>query len=69
MTQMSSRLSPDVRQIEGLHVLVVEDLFLVAEVIADLLEDCGCQVIGPVSRVASALILVKQRSWTVHCWM
>ena len=38
---------------------MVEDLFLVAEVIADLLEDCGCQVIGPVSRVESALKLVE----------
>jgi CheY-like chemotaxis protein len=44
----------------GLRVLVVEDTFLVAEVIADLLDSCGCTVLGPVPRVASALPMVRE---------
>lgn len=43
----------------GLRVLVVEDILLVADVIQDQLESCGCTVVGPVSRVQSALRLVE----------
>ncbi|RWF71573.1 MAG: response regulator [Mesorhizobium sp.] len=39
----------------GLHVLVVEDAFLVAMDLSDLLTDCGCDVIGPASSVKQAL--------------
>lgn len=35
------------RLLEGLRVLVVEDNLLLAEVTKILLEDCGCQVVGP----------------------
>lgn len=37
------------------RVLVVEDEALVAMLIEELLEDCGCSVVGPCSSVATAL--------------
>lgn len=39
----------------GLHVLVVEDAFLVALDLSDQLTDSGCDVIGPASSVKQAL--------------
>jgi CheY-like chemotaxis protein len=45
--------------LEGLRVLLVEDEAMVAMMIEDMLCDLGCQVIGPVSRVASALDLLE----------
>jgi CheY-like chemotaxis protein len=55
-------MTPMVRapaDLTGLRVLVVEDILLVAEVIQDQLESCGCTVVGPASRVESALQLVE----------
>jgi len=40
---------------QRLRVLVVEDNFLIAEMISDLLQECGCQVIGPAPSLAAAL--------------
>ena len=45
--------------LSGLRVLVLEDSFLVAEVIAETLEAGGCDVVGPVSRVDSALPIAR----------
>src|SRR3954470_24551689 len=42
------------------RVLVVEDEWLIAEVLKETLEDAGYQVIGPVSRVAPALRLIEE---------
>ncbi len=42
----------------GLRVLVLEDVFLVAEAIAAELASHGCDVVGPTPRVASALSLL-----------
>lgn len=39
----------------GLHVLVLEDAFLVALDLSDQLTDLGCDVIGPASSVKQAL--------------
>lgn len=44
----------------GTRILVVEDNFLAAEVVRDMLESSGCTVIGPVGRVAEGLRLVEQ---------
>jgi CheY-like chemotaxis protein len=41
--------------LSGLRVLVVEDMFLVAMDLSDLLADSGCEVIGPASTVKQAL--------------
>jgi CheY-like chemotaxis protein len=41
--------------LEGLRVLVVEDEFLVATLIEDMLTSAGCVVSGPIPRLAEAL--------------
>jgi DNA-binding response OmpR family regulator len=42
-------------ELKGARVLVVEDEFLVASLIEDMLESAGCIVSGPMPRVADAL--------------
>lgn len=42
------------------RLLVVEDEFMVAEHIAMLLEDFGCQVVGPVGTIEEALEAVAE---------
>src|SRR5262245_40533288 len=44
----------------GTRILVVEDNFLAAEVVRDMLESNGCTVIGPVGRVAEGVRLAEQ---------
>lgn len=44
----------------GLRLLVVEDEFAIAEYIAILLEDLGCDVVGPVATVPEALVAVSE---------
>ncbi len=46
--------------LEGLRVLVVEDEFLVATLIEDMLRSAGCVVSGPVPRLAEALDAVHR---------
>lgn len=41
--------------LQGRRILVVEDEFLVAMLIQDILESAGCMVMGPVPRLAEAL--------------
>ena len=48
-------------ELRGLKVLVVEDNFLIAELIRSLLDECGCETIGPAPRVSMALDLVDGR--------
>lgn len=45
--------------LNGLRVLVVEDNLLLAEVICDVLETYGCEVVGPVPDVAEGLVLAR----------
>ena len=49
--------------LEGIRVLVVEDEFLVATVIEDMLESAGCVVSGPIPRVAEALDAVEHGTY------
>ena len=44
----------------GLRVLVVEDEMMVSMLIEDMLEDLGCKVVGPASRLDEALALAKE---------
>ena len=46
--------------LEGIRVLVVEDEFLVASLIEDMLTSAGCVVSGPVSRLPEALDAVDR---------
>ncbi|SEN79420.1 CheY chemotaxis protein or a CheY-like REC (receiver) domain [Rhodospirillales bacterium URHD0017] len=50
------------RLLEGLKVLVVEDNLLLAEVTKLLLEDSGCQVVGPAGWLQRGLELAEQES-------
>jgi CheY-like chemotaxis protein len=47
-------------RLRSLPVLVVEDESLVAMLLEDMLHDLGCEVVGPVSRVADALALLER---------
>jgi DNA-binding response OmpR family regulator len=42
-------------ELEGVKVLVVEDEFLVAALIEEMLKSAGCLVSGPIPRLAEAL--------------
>jgi DNA-binding response OmpR family regulator len=44
----------------GLRLLVVEDEYMIAEHIGLLLEDLGCDVVGPVSTIEEALAAVDE---------
>ena len=48
--------------LQGLRILVVEDIYLVAEVICEQLRDCGCEVVGPVGQLNEALALARQET-------
>lgn len=52
-----SSMPPELR---GLRILVVEDNFLMAESVRDLLDECGCETVGPAPRLAVALALAGQ---------
>jgi len=49
-------------ELGGLRILVVEDNFLVAENLRELLSERGCDVIGPAPRVEVALGLLAANS-------
>jgi CheY-like chemotaxis protein len=44
----------------GARVLVVEDESLLAETLCDLMQDAGCEPVGPAATVAEALRLIDQ---------
>lgn len=44
----------------GPRVLVVEDESLLAETLCDLMQDAGCEPVGPAATVAAALSLIEQ---------
>ncbi len=44
----------------GLRVLVVEDEMMVSMLIEDMLEDLGCKVVGPASRLDEAMALAAE---------
>lgn len=43
------------QHLSGRKILVVEDEWMIAEHLSMLLEDLGCEVVGPVANVADAL--------------
>src|SRR5438128_10265294 len=51
---------PAAGDLHGLKILVVEDNFLVAELLRELLVDCGCNVVGPAPGVDAGLDLMGQ---------
>lgn len=51
--------------LNGVRVLIVEDEAAIAMLLEDMLLDFGCEVVGPVARVAAALEAVKDESFGV----
>ena len=43
-----------------LKILVVEDNLLIAETIGDLVESCGCAVVGPIGDLEGGLALLEE---------
>jgi CheY-like chemotaxis protein len=57
---MASQQNFNIPDLKGLRVLVVEDMFLVAEELCHSLQDWGCEVVGPAAGVDEALKLVER---------
>lgn len=53
---------PDLGQLAGSRILLIEDDFLVGETIFALLEDEGAQVLGPIGSVDEALVVIAQQA-------
>tara|TARA_B100000614_G_scaffold255839_1_gene273437 strand:- start:531 stop:989 length:459 start_codon:yes stop_codon:yes gene_type:complete len=53
------RSSANLGSLSGRRVLVVEDEMLIAMMIEDMLKELDCVVVGPASRVSTALALVE----------
>jgi CheY-like chemotaxis protein len=51
--------------LNGRRVLVVEDEALVSMLLEDMLDDLGCQIVGPMMRVQDALMLVRDESQVI----
>jgi CheY-like chemotaxis protein len=49
----------DTKDLAGLKILVVEDSFLVADLIQELLESTGCHVVGPVGDLSKGVKLAQ----------
>jgi len=47
------------RSLEGIRVLVVEDDYLIAQLLDEMLRSTGCVVLGPLARLADALGAAK----------
>jgi CheY-like chemotaxis protein len=56
----SSETPPGV--LDGLRILLVEDDFLVGQVIMELLEDAGATVLGPLGSVEQALAFIAEKA-------
>jgi DNA-binding response OmpR family regulator len=48
--------------LRGCKVLVVEDEMMIAMLIEDMLEELGCELIGPASKVERALELIASET-------
>lgn len=60
MMTTTTSAGPKESVLEGLRVLIVEDAFLVAVRLQQMVEDLGCEVIGPVPTVADAMEAIAQ---------
>ncbi|MCD6074295.1 MAG: response regulator [Rhodospirillales bacterium] len=53
--------------LEGFRILVVEDDFLVAEVLIDILTDAGAEVVGPFGWVDEGVGAINENVGTLDC--
>lgn len=59
--------------IDGKRILVIEDEFIVAAMLCDILEDAGAEALGPVGRVSEGLNVIASEQfdaavldWNLH---
>ena len=50
------------QSLEGIRVLVVEDDYLIAQLLDEMLRSTGCVVLGPLPRLADALDAAKRET-------
>lgn len=50
------------RSLSGLRILVVEDEFMIADMLAAMLEDLGCVVVGPFAETRGGLHAIESKS-------
>lgn len=48
----------DLERLRGLRILIVEDTFMLADELNEILEDLGCVIVGPAARASEASDLV-----------
>ncbi len=53
---------PGLASLEGRLILIVEDDYLVAQALVDLLDDAGAEVVGPIGWIDEALAYVEDDS-------
>jgi DNA-binding response OmpR family regulator len=44
----------------GLRILIVEDELLVAMLVEEMLQDLGCEIVGPISTLEEAIATIRQ---------
>lgn len=59
MTEVSPVIQSN-SSLDGRRILVIEDDFLVAQVLMDLLEEAGAQVLGPIGWIDDALTFIER---------
>jgi CheY-like chemotaxis protein len=52
----------DAPSLHGRTVLIIEDDYLVAMVVMEILEDAGARVLGPIGTVGEALLFIERES-------
>ncbi len=55
----------DAAALRGRRILVIEDDYLVAQVLADLLEEAGAKVVGPIGWVDEAIAFIADNGATL----
>jgi CheY-like chemotaxis protein len=53
--------------LRGRKVLVIEDEYIVAQILTEMLEDAGAEVVGPVGWLEEALAFVKDKTKHIDC--
>ena len=56
---------PNEHLLQGARVLVVEDEAAISMLLEDMLLDFGCEIVGPAARLATALEMAQNESFTV----
>lgn len=52
----------NVERLDRRRILVVEDEAMIATIIEDVLSDLGCEVVGPVAKLESAIQLAREEA-------